>query len=181
MGSYCHPFWSAFAGTCGGKHESSSCFNRPMLQCMGVKPGSLTVSTGSKSVAKFPMTSVQPGFFISAELWVFPYCILPHRCLSCPFCNLLCKFGFWTSSCSSTNLSCFFFSLKCTLAERQHSTMLCVLFYTSPTTKWGEIIVYFACLVGHTVCLGHLLSTSAESVADFCSLLLHIESVPLMN
>uniref|UniRef100_A0A8C3VCW4 LanC-like protein 2 n=3 Tax=Catharus ustulatus TaxID=91951 RepID=A0A8C3VCW4_CATUS len=32
------------ARTCGGEHESSSCFNRPMLQCMGVKPGSFTVS-----------------------------------------------------------------------------------------------------------------------------------------
>lgn len=35
------------------------------------------------------------------------------------------------------------------------------------------------CLVGSsTVCLGHLLSTSAESVAYVCSLLLHVVSVP---
>lgn len=44
MESYCHPFLSAFAGTCGGEYESSPCFSRPMLQCMGVKSGSLTVS-----------------------------------------------------------------------------------------------------------------------------------------
>lgn len=136
-----------------------------------------------QSVAKFPMTSVQPEFLISAELWVLHYYIFPHHCLSCILFYLLCKFGFWMSSWCSSNLSCIFFFLRCTSAVKQHSAMLSVLCYTSSPAKWGEIKVYFSCLVDSSVCIGHLLPTSAESVVYFCSLVLHIASVPqnLMN
>lgn len=76
-----------------------------------------------------------------------------------------------------------FSSLWNILWQRQHSTMLCVLLYTLPTTKWGEIKVYSACLRGSTVCIGNLLSNSTESVAYCCSLVLHVASIPknMMN
>lgn len=161
MGSYCHPFWSAFAGTCGGEHPASI---NPCSKCMAVKPGSLTVS------GKVPVTSVQPGFLISVELWVFPHSILPQ----CSFCDLLCEFGFWMSSCCSTNeLYFLLFEMQFGWKTAQHHVMCPVLHIASNKVRWNRSVF---CLFGrYTQC--YRSSTSAESVAYFCSLVLHIAPV----
>lgn len=176
MESYCHPFLSAFAGTCGGEYESSPCFSRPMLQCMDVKLGSLTVSG---NVPKDFCTARIPHFGRTVSF--------PLLRSSSPVCCVLSAI-FYASLDSEWVLAevptwALFSSFWNILWQRQHSTMLCILLYTLPTTKWGEIKVYSACLRGSTVCIGNLLSTSAESVAYCCSLVLHVASIPknMMN
>lgn len=148
------PFGLLLQELCGGKHENSCCFNKPV--CYNAWVWNLAPVTVSGKVPDDSSTARISRFYRACELSPTTVCHVFYASLGFEWTLLRCQ------------LELYFLLCAMHIGWKKCQHLVSLLFYTSLTIKllfsticclnmilrWAELKVYFACSVGSTVCIG---------------------------